>query len=60
MRFFPTIAFAVGALAAVQADQGEEQTITVTEYTTYCPSATMSQVLPLQLDPSPIYIHQTN
>ena len=52
MRFLP-IAFAIGgAMAAVQAvDQGEEQTITMTEYTTYCPSATMSQVC-LSLQPT--------
>lgn len=39
-------AFAAGAVAAV-APQEEEMTVTVTEYATYCPSATMSDVCPI-------------
>lgn len=45
MRFSLAItALAAGAVAAVAPSQEEEITVTVTDYTTYCPSATMSDV----------------
>lgn len=45
MRFSLAVtAFAAGAVAAVAPSQEEEITVTVTDYTTYCPSATMTDV----------------
>lgn len=44
MRFSVAVAALAAGAVAVADDQQEEQTVTVTEYTTYCPSATMSQV----------------
>lgn len=44
MRFSLAVAALAAGAAAAVAPQEEEQTVTVTEYTTYCPSATMSQL----------------
>ena len=45
MRFSLAVtALAAGAVAAVAPSQEEEITVTVTDYTTYCPSSTMTDV----------------